>query len=85
MARTITLTFDENFPYGEIEKPVCDAIGYLSAWSYSSARMTSLNIYAGPDGCINAVYKNALGEVTYNIFALPDIKAKELVGYSFDS
>ncbi len=86
MKRTITIEFDIAFPYGKIEKPVSDAVGYLSAWAIDAPRYVNVNIYGTANGEFYAQYADADGVQTYSIYAKPDLNDElELKGYSFHS
>lgn len=45
-------------------------VGYLTLWAIHSERYCTLRLYLDKDGNVNALYKDAKGAVTYEIFGM---------------
>lgn len=67
----------KNVPAAEVNA----AIGYLARWAIGSPRYHSASIYGGPQGDLAGVYRDKLGETSYNIAAILGNDRK----YSFHS
>lgn len=57
------------------------AIGYLASWAHHNERYQSVTIYGSRSGNLTASYRNAAGEVTYNLLG----QLEEGGRYSFHS
>lgn len=83
-SRELKITFDENFRDAignNLDKEVCNAIGYLSTWAIHSESKYRTNIYGDKDGNISAVYFDKAGNVRFSIFG----QRSETGTYSFHS
>jgi hypothetical protein len=90
--RNITIRKDPAFDEAAAVVPpdvINRAVGYLSNWAIHSERYCRVDIWMAHSGDITAVYRNAKGEVMYEIGGILHIAEKQgsdgLHYYSFHS
>lgn len=68
-SRVATIIVEAAFHDAVKDKRQADAcIGYLAMWAHAGDRYHSVRIYCGATGDISALYKDSLGNITYEIF-----------------